>query len=68
VAYGQTVLGRALSAAGIAWNASEAHSAVYDVERTAELFCRIVNAWPMLTGAAPPTPPDDSAAAASSDT
>jgi ribonuclease T len=50
VAYGQTVLGRALAAAGIAWNASEAHSAVYDAERTAELFCQIVNAWPMLTG------------------
>ncbi|TBR12378.1 MAG: ribonuclease T [Lysobacter sp.] len=54
IAYGQTVLGRALQAAGIAWNANEAHSAVYDAERTAELFCRIVNAWPMLTGDAPP--------------
>lgn len=51
VAYGQTVLGRALGAAGIAWDAAEAHSAVYDAERTAELFCRVVNAWPMLTGA-----------------
>lgn len=51
VAYGQTVLGRALQAAGIDWQASEAHSAVYDAERTAELFCKIVNAWPMLTGA-----------------
>ena len=51
VAYGQTVLSRALGAAGLEWNASEAHSAVYDAERTAELFCRIVNAWPMLGGA-----------------
>ena len=50
VAYGQTVLGRALAAAGIPWDAAEAHSAVYDAERTAELFCRIVNAWPMLAG------------------
>ena len=50
VAYGQTVLSRALNAAGLEWNAAEAHSAVYDAERTAELFCGIVNAWPMLGG------------------
>lgn len=49
VAYGQTVLGRALAAAELPWNAAEAHSAVYDAERTAELFCKIVNAWPMPT-------------------
>jgi ribonuclease T len=54
VAYGQTVLSRALAAAGIEWDAKQAHSAVYDAERTAELFCRIVNAWPMLGGAAAP--------------
>lgn len=53
VAYGQTVLGRALQAAGIAWDPNEAHSAVYDAERTAELFCRIVNSWPMLGGPGP---------------
>ena len=46
VAYGQTVLARAALAAGIAWNGEHAHSAVYDTERTAELFCKIVNAWP----------------------
>lgn len=46
VAYGQTVLARAAMAAGIAWNGEHAHSAVYDTERTAELFCKIVNAWP----------------------
>jgi ribonuclease T len=45
IAYGQTVLGRALAAAGLAWNGDEAHSAVYDAERTAELFCKIANAW-----------------------
>ena len=49
VAYGQTVLARGLQAAGLEWNADDAHSAVYDAERTAELFCNIVNAWPMLT-------------------
>ena len=46
VAYGQTVLARAVQAAGFEWNSDEAHSAVYDVERTADLFCKIVNAWP----------------------
>ncbi len=45
LAYGQTVLARAVQAAGIKWNEKEAHSAVYDAERTAELFCRIVNTW-----------------------
>ncbi|HEV8693004.1 MAG TPA: ribonuclease T [Lysobacter sp.] len=46
VAYGQTVLSRAVQAAGLEWNSAEAHSAVYDTERTAQLFCKIVNAWP----------------------
>jgi ribonuclease T len=48
IAYGQTVLGRAMQAAGLPWNGEEAHSAVYDAERTAELFCKIANAWPAL--------------------
>jgi ribonuclease T len=46
VAYGQTVLARAVQAAGLTWNSEEAHSAVYDTDRTAQVFCRIVNAWP----------------------
>ncbi|HEY1137924.1 MAG TPA: ribonuclease T [Xanthomonadaceae bacterium] len=46
IAYGQTVLARAVMAAGLSWNGEEAHSAVYDTERTAELFCKIVNLWP----------------------
>lgn len=45
VAYGQTVLSRAVQAAGLEWDNNEAHSAVYDTERTAQLFCRIVNGW-----------------------
>jgi len=45
LAYGQTVLSRAVQAAGMSWNGDEAHSAVYDTEQTAELFCRIVNRW-----------------------
>ena len=45
MAYGQTVLSKAVTAAGLDWNNDEAHSAIYDTERTAQLFCRIVNAW-----------------------
>lgn len=45
LAYGQTVLSRAVVAAGLEWDSKEAHSARYDAERTAELFCNIVNRW-----------------------
>jgi ribonuclease T len=48
LAYGQTVLARAAQAAGIDWQDDEAHSAIYDTERTAELFCTIVNKWDEL--------------------
>lgn len=47
LAYGQTVLSRAVKAAGLDWEEEEAHSARYDAERTAELFCTIVNLWPL---------------------
>lgn len=50
LAFGQTVLSRAVEAAGIEWNEAEAHSAVYDAKKTAELFCSIVNRWKILTG------------------
>ncbi len=43
--YGQTVLAKAAKAAGLAWDNREAHSAVYDAEQTARLFCGIVNRW-----------------------
>lgn len=45
LAYGQTVLARAAVASGIKWDGEAAHSAIYDAERTAELFCGIVNQW-----------------------
>ncbi len=45
LAYGQTVLARAVQCAGFTWNQDEAHSAIYDAERTADLFCAIVNEW-----------------------
>jgi len=45
LAYGQTVLSRAARAAGLEWDERDAHSAIYDAEMTAHLFCRIVNLW-----------------------
>lgn len=48
LAYGQTVLAKAAHAAGLDWDQNQAHSAVYDAERTAELFCGIVNRWRAL--------------------
>jgi ribonuclease T len=42
-ALGQTVLAKAAAVAGVEWDASSAHSAAYDAERTAELFCYICN-------------------------
>ena len=48
LAYGQTVLARAAQAAGLGWVNNEAHTAIYDVEQTARLFCRVVNRWQEL--------------------
>ena len=45
LAYGQTVLARVAEAADIEWDSDAAHSAIYDAERTAEVFCTIVNHW-----------------------
>lgn len=42
-ALGQTVLARAAQLAGIDFDTREAHSAAYDAERTAELFCYLCN-------------------------
>lgn len=50
LAFGQTVLSRAVQAAGMDWSEAEAHSAIYDTEKTAALFCAIVNRWKILTG------------------
>lgn len=43
VALGETVLARAARRARIPFDIKEAHSAIYDAERTAELFCYIAN-------------------------
>ncbi len=50
LALGQTVLAKACQTAAIPFDNSEAHSALYDTERTAELFCHIVNKWKSLGG------------------
>ena len=42
-ALGQTVLAKAVTVAGLSWDSSSAHSASYDAERTADLFCIISN-------------------------
>jgi len=50
LAYGQTVLAKACEAAEIKFNNGKAHSAAYDAEKTADLFCGIVNRWKDLGG------------------
>ena len=49
LAYGQTVLAKIAKQAGIGWDASKAHSAIYDVTVTAEIFCSIVNTYQPLS-------------------
>lgn len=50
MAFGQTVLSRAVQAARLGWDESEAHSAIYDAEKTADLFCHIINRWQNMAG------------------
>jgi ribonuclease T len=50
LAYGQTVLAKAVRAAGLEWDDSQAHSAIYDAERTADLFCAVINLWRKMGG------------------
>ncbi len=58
--YGQTVLSRIAEAAGMEWDSASAHSAAYDAEVTADLFCQVVNRYRDLFEAsfrnAPPQP------------
>jgi len=48
LAYQQTVLAKIAQTAGLEWDNEKAHSALYDAEKTAELFCMIVNRWQRL--------------------
>jgi ribonuclease T len=50
LALGQTVLIKACTAAGIDFDQNEAHSALYDTQKTTELFCHIVNKWQTNSG------------------
>ena len=50
LAFGQTVLSRACQAAGVSYENSEAHNALYDATKTAEIFCMVVNRWRDLGG------------------
>lgn len=50
LAFGQTVLAKACQVAGIEFDGKQAHSALYDTMKTAELFCIIVNRWKELGG------------------
>ncbi len=45
LAFGQTVLAKSAAAAGMAWDTAEAHSALYDTQMTADLFCTVINRW-----------------------
>jgi ribonuclease T len=46
--YQQTVLAKIAEAAGLSWDNNKAHSALYDAQVTAELFCKMVNQWRQL--------------------
>jgi ribonuclease T len=48
LAFGQTVLAKIAEAAGLDWDNDKAHSALYDAEQTAKIFCQIVNRWQAL--------------------
>ncbi len=50
LAFGQTVLAKACESAGIDFSNKNAHTAVYDAEKTADLFCCIVNKWKDMGG------------------
>jgi ribonuclease T len=52
VAFGQTVLSRAVIASGLPWERDSAHSARYDAERTADLFCDVCNQFRPIFDAA----------------
>jgi len=49
LAYGQTVLAKIAEAAGLEWDNDKAHSALYDAEQTAQIFCMIINRWKKFT-------------------
>ena len=55
------MLSRALAALGLEWDSTRAHSALYDAERTADLFCALVNRFRSQYALALPVVGDDDA-------
>lgn len=51
LAYKQTVLAKIADVAGYEWNANSAHSALYDAQATAKVFCKIFNSYETLPSA-----------------
>ena len=47
---GHTVLAEACKRAGLGFDNAEAHSAIYDTEKTADLFCYMINRYKSLGG------------------
>ena len=48
LAVGQTVLAKIIKALDIEFDQSLAHSAIYDTQKTAEAFCKILNHYSMM--------------------
>ena len=59
LAYGHTVLREACRRANIDFSEARAHGAAYDADRTAELFCHIVNTWDFQTAWLDSANPED---------
>lgn len=45
LAFGHTVLARSAILAGMEWDDQQAHGALYDAQKTADLFCYVMNKW-----------------------
>ncbi len=59
LAVGQTVLARACAALNLAFDERAAHSADYDAQRSATLFCHIANQWHQAYGVPQQCAPSD---------
>ncbi|AUH02504.1 ribonuclease T [Pectobacteriaceae bacterium CE70] len=55
---GQTVLAKACITAGVPFDPSQAHSALYDTQQTSMLFCELVNRWKRMGGWPTATQPE----------
>lgn len=56
--YGQTVLAKACRAAGLEFDASEAHGAAYDTQMECKLFCTLYNSFTRFAGIPDPKAAD----------